>query len=149
MPGVCAWVGKGACIDLGTTPLAKVERRLRSSEPFGSPCSEGATKQGNVMKKVLAAAAIAVAFTVGAPATAGEVTGKGDQIDAPGKSVCRFSGQNDGDDPPGRTQSFGQNVANGYPSNNPVDPTSLDPDGGFQRHPGWACNPNNFMIDED
>lgn len=82
-------------------------------------------------------------------AIAGEVTGRGDQIDAPGASICKFSGLNDGEDPPGRTQSFGQNVRNGYPLADPVDPTSLDPDGGFQLHPGWFCNATNVDPPEE
>lgn len=97
------------------------------------------------MKNMLAAAVFAVAFTVGAPAVAGEVTGNGDQIDSPGASICKFSGQNDGNLPAGRTQSFGQNVREGR-----LDPRDFDPDydGPFgplaSRYPGFACNPNNF-----
>lgn len=95
------------------------------------------------MRIIPAAALIAASLACGGTAMAGEVTGKGEQIDAPGKSICKFSGQNDGEDPPGRVQSFGQNVANDYPEGDPVDPTSHDPDGGFNLHPGWFCNPGN------
>ncbi len=91
--------------------------------------------------------AIAFAGLSASSALAGEVTGKGKQIDSPGASFCKFSGQNDGEDPPGRTQSFGQNVSNDYldPFGNPIDPTSLDPHSEqLQFHPGSFCNPNNF-----
>ena len=80
------------------------------------------------------------------PALAGEVTGNGAKDDfSQGRSICKFSGLNDipgGDEtegPAGHTQSFGQDVSMGL-----TDPTSLDPDGDLQTHPGWFCNPNNF-----
>lgn len=80
------------------------------------------------------------------PAFAGEVTGNDKDIDPPGRSICKFSGQNDGNPPPGRTQSFGQSVANDYtdPFGNDIDPTSMDPKSeGLLYHPGSFCNPNN------
>jgi len=48
-------------------------------------------------------------------AFAGEVNGNGDPTAAPehANSICAYSGQNDGNPPPGRTQSFGQNVKAG------------------------------------
>lgn len=77
------------------------------------------------------------------PALAGEVTGNGEQVDANGRSICKFSGQNDGDDPPGRVQSYGQDVRTGR-----ADPTDFDPDDPFSLHPGWFCDPNNFDARE-
>ena len=59
----------------------------------------------------LAAAVLAVSAS---PAVAGEVTGNGKPTGAPAhaNSICAFSGQNDGNPPPGRTaahvQSWGQ-----------------------------------------
>jgi hypothetical protein len=69
-------------------------------------------------------------------AFAGEVTGKGKATGAPAhaNSICAFSGQNDGNPPPGRTQSFGQDVKFGR-----ADPKVFNP--------GDACrggsNPQN------
>ena len=67
------------------------------------------------VKSVLAAAfCVSAVAAVGAgPAFAGEVTGNGDPTAAPANanSICAFSGQNDGEPPPGRTadvQSWGQ-----------------------------------------
>ena len=77
------------------------------------------------------------------PAMAGEVTGNGEQVDANGRSICKFSGQNDGEDPPGRVQSYGQDVVAGL-----ADPTDFDPDDPFNLHPGWFCDPNNFDARE-
>ncbi len=81
---------------------------------------------------------------VSAAASAGEVTGNGKKTDQnQGRSICSFSGLNDGNPPPGRTQSFGQNV-----SNDRLDPRNFDPDyeGPFHPYPGWACNPNNIDL---
>jgi hypothetical protein len=93
--------------------------------------------------KIVVLAATAIVALAAAPALAGEVTGTGEQVDSPGRSICKFSGQNDGEPPLGNTQSFGQNVREGR-----NDPTDFDPDGGFQEHPGWFCNPNNFDARE-
>jgi hypothetical protein len=102
------------------------------------------------MKRIIIALAgfSLVAFAV--PALAGEVTGNGSKNDfSNGRSICKFSGLNDipgGDEtegPAGRTQSFGQDVRMDL-----YDPSSLDPDGGFQFHPGWFCDPNNFDASE-
>lgn len=76
---------------------------------------------------------------ISAPVSAGEVTGTDDQVDAYGRSICKFSGLNDGEDPPGRVQSYGQNVVLGQAA-----PNEFDPDDPFSEHPGWFCNPNNF-----
>ena len=80
----------------------------------------------------LAAAVLAatIASSGATAAFAGEVTGNGNPVNAQGRSICKFSGQNDSptDAFPegGRTQSFGQLVA------------KLGPLGGI---PGTACNP--------
>jgi hypothetical protein len=81
---------------------------------------------------VVALAAVMLIASAGA-AFAGEATGNGrggpdgDGVTgAPShaNSICAFSGQNDGNPPPGRVQSFGQNVKNGLASpqaDNPGD----------------------------
>ncbi len=99
-------------------------------------------------KSVLAAAvcAAAVAALGAGPALAGEVTGNGKATQGPANanSICVFSGQNDvpeGDPeegPPGRTQSYGQDVRMGL-----SDPSALNPGkvkGVPIPHPGFACN---------
>lgn len=67
-------------------------------------------------------AAVLVALTAGA-VFAGEVTGTGEETAARERanSICAYSGQNDdpeGEDPangpPGRTQSYGQDVRAGF-----------------------------------
>jgi hypothetical protein len=81
--------------------------------------------------------ALALVGTAGA-ASAGEITGNGKFKDVKGKSICAYSGQNDGyHDPthqefPGdnaRVQSYGQLVKAGLK--------------GMLPNPGMACNPNN------
>jgi hypothetical protein len=86
-----------------------------------------------VSKRTWLAAAVLAATIVGSGSTvafAGEVTGNGKPVEAQGRSICKFSGQNDSptDAFPegGRTQSFGQLVS------------KLGPLGGI---PGQACNP--------
>jgi hypothetical protein len=91
------------------------------------------------MRKKLAAAvgAVALVLVTATPALAGEVTGSGKSLEPlHGRSICAYSGLNDDptgidpeNGPPGRTQSYGQDVRNG--SANPR-----------QFHPGDACNPN-------
>ena len=65
------------------------------------------------VKSFLAAAfCVSAVAAVGAgPAFAGEVTGNGDPTAAPtnANSICAFSGQNDGEPPPGRTAEHVQN----------------------------------------
>ena len=71
------------------------------------------------------------------PALAGEITGTGKSLEPlHGRSICAYSGLNDDplgldpeNGPPGRTQSFGQDVRAGF-----IDPR--------QFNPGDACNPN-------
>ena len=81
-----------------------------------------------------AVCAAVVGLTAGS-AFAGEVTGNGKDTAGPAhaNSICVFSGQNDDplgldpeNGPPGRTQSFGQDVRNGF-----IDPR--------QFNPGLAC----------
>jgi hypothetical protein len=76
-------------------------------------------------------------------ATAGELTGTGEDTPLEGASICMFSGLNDdplgldpANGPGGRTQSYGQEVANDRrdPVNNKI------------AHPGNFCNPNNVPM---
>ena len=86
------------------------------------------------------------AATISATAIAGELNGstKNPRDDfSRGLSFCKFSGLNDdplGEDeangPPGRTQSFGQDVANWG-----ADPREFNP--------GFACNPNSNPLPPD
>ena len=90
------------------------------------------------MRRILAVAAcVAAVASVGAgSALAGEVTGNGKPTGAPAhsNSICSFSGQNDGEPPHGRVQSYGQDVKAGR-----ADPHAFNP--------GDACqggsNPQN------
>jgi hypothetical protein len=101
------------------------------------------------MRRMLAVAAcIAVAVGVSAgSALAGEVTGNGKSTQGPANanSICVFSGQNDvpeGDPvegPPGRTQSYGQDVRMGLSDPSAVNPGKVG-QGEFTLHPGFACN---------
>jgi hypothetical protein len=91
----------------------------------------------------------AAAMGIGANAAfAGEVTGNGKDTAGPANanSICVFSGQNDDpqgldpeNGPPGRTQSYGQDVKMGL-----ADPSTENPgkvgQGEFTLHPGFACN---------
>ena len=90
-----------------------------------------------------AALTIAGALTLAAAsgaALAGERTGTGAPTPLNGASICQFSGLNDDPDaeapfpngPPGRTQSYGQDVAR----------WGADPSGDKTLHPGNLCNPN-------
>ena len=90
-------------------------------------------------KAMFIAIAAGVAAFGSAPSLAGEVKGTGEQVDANGRSICKFSGLNDPDPPEGRTQTYGQEVRTGR-----SDPTDFDPDDLFSLHPGWFCDPNNF-----
>ena len=96
------------------------------------------------MKKTLLRAAVgsslcavALVGTAGG-ASAGEITGNGKFKAVNGKSICAYSGQNDGYHDPthaefpgdtGRVQSYGQLVRAGLRGELP--------------NPGSACNPNN------
>jgi hypothetical protein len=84
------------------------------------------------------AAALVVSLSA-APVLAGEITGNRNKEDySQGRSICKFSGQNDNPtstdpaNPPGRVQSYGYSfVRNGLK--------------GVVPSPGFACNPNNHF----
>jgi hypothetical protein len=94
-------------------------------------------------KKVLLALAVctAVAGLSAGPALAGEVTGKGKETpigaapedDPHAASICSFSGQNDGEPPPGRTAEHVQNWGQ-------TPKEERDVLAGFGFHPGDSCN---------
>ena len=88
----------------------------------------------------LAVSVAAMAATLAAGTVfAGEVTGNRSKTDySQGRSICKFSGQNDDptstnpENPPGRVQSYGYSfVRNGLKGEVPG--------------PGFACNPNNHF----
>jgi hypothetical protein len=96
---------------------------------------------------------LAVAGLSASSALAGEVNGKGEPTGAPAhaNSICVFSGQNDDpqgldpeNGPPGRTQSYGQDVRLGL-----ADPSSVNP-GKVEEplHPGFACNGDHGFFSE-
>jgi hypothetical protein len=88
----------------------------------------------------ISAAALVLSLSASA-ALAGEVTGNGNKSEfSQGRSICKFSGQNDNpsstnpENPGGRVQSYGYSfVRNGLKA---VVPS-----------PGFACNPNNGFGD--
>jgi hypothetical protein len=88
----------------------------------------------------ISAAALVLSLSASA-ALAGEITGNGNKEDfSQGRSICKFSGQNDNptstnpENPGGRVQSYGYSfVRNGLKA---VVPS-----------PGFACNPNNGFGD--
>lgn len=95
-----------------------------------------------VKKKSMFAVAVftaALVASLAGPALAGEITGNGNKEDySQGRSICKFSGQNDNPtstdpaNPPGRVQSYGYSfVSKGL--------KALVPG------PGFACNPNNHF----
>lgn len=94
------------------------------------------------MKKIIVATLIATLGLAGSAGavSAGEITGNGTLKEVHGKSICAFSGQNDGyhipelAEPeelpnPSRVQSFGQEVRHKR-----IPPKFFNP--------GDACNPN-------
>jgi hypothetical protein len=90
---------------------------------------------------LLAVCAAAVGTIAVGSAFAGEVTGNGKPTAAPlnAQSICAFSGQNDGEPPPGRTaahvQSWGQIPAEVR------DGLTLT-----GSHPGDACNGHTGFL---
>jgi hypothetical protein len=86
----------------------------------------------------VAVAAVVTSLSAGA-VLGGEVTGNGNKSHySQGRSICKFSGQNDNpsstnpENPGGRVQSYGYSfVRNGEKSQVPS--------------PGYACNPNNHF----
>lgn len=107
------------------------------------------------MRRMLAVAActVAVAALGAGSAFAGEVTGNGKptpigaapENDPHASSICSFSGQNDGEAPLGKTQSYGTDVAAGR-----ADPSTENPGkvgrGVVTFHPGFACNGNHGFF---
>jgi hypothetical protein len=95
------------------------------------------------MSKLHIALVAAAAIAAATPASAGEITGNGKDIDINARSECAFSGLNDLDgdprDPGAHTQNYGTLVSLGI-----VNPQYLDPnaDAPFVPIPGFACNPN-------
>jgi hypothetical protein len=77
----------------------------------------------------LSATALVLSLTAGS-ALAGEVTGKGKSLEPlHANSICAYSGLNDDptgidpeNGPPGRTQSYGQDVRNGF-----ISPQQFNP----------------------
>ena len=96
-------------------------------------------------KKRLGAVAICAAAVVGVgagSALAGEITGNGKPTpinDYRAASICSFSGQNDGNPPPGRTAAHVQNWGQIPKAVRDVIATE-----GF--HPGDACNGHTGFL---
>jgi hypothetical protein len=95
-------------------------------------------------KRLLVAALCAVAFAAlsAGSAFAGEVTGKGKPTGAPAhsNSICSFSGQNDHpsgvpEGPPGRVQSYGQDVKAGRADPHVFNPGDVCQGGSNPRNP--------------
>jgi hypothetical protein len=90
-------------------------------------------------KSLLAAAlsAVVVAAVSAGSAFAGEVNGNGDPTGAPAhsNSICSFSGQNDGEPPPGRVQSYGQDVKAGRADPHVFNPGDICQGGSNPRNP--------------
>lgn len=109
------------------------------------------------LRRLIAVAVCTVgAVGVGAgTAFAGEVTGNGKPTGAPdhANSICVFSGQNDvpeGDPeegPPGRTQSYGQDVRMGLNDPSATNPGKVGREV-FTLHPGFACNGEHGFFSE-
>ena len=85
--------------------------------------------------------AVAIMGATAVPAFAGEVTGKGDPTGAPAhtSSICAFSGQNDGNPPPGRKAAHVQNWGQ-IPK---AVRAALAAEGA---HPGDACNGHTGFL---
>ena len=83
------------------------------------------------------AACAAVAGLSAGSAFAGEVTGNGKPTGAPenSNSICSFSGQNDGNPPPGRVQSYGQDVKEGRADPHVFNPGDICQGGSNPRNP--------------
>ncbi len=75
------------------------------------------------------------------PAFAGEVTGNGKPTAAPqhARSICAFSGQNDGNPPPGRTAPHVQNWGQ-------IPKETRDFLATVGAHPGDACNGHTGFL---
>jgi hypothetical protein len=95
----------------------------------------------SVLARALTAAALLIVLTAGS-VLAGEVTGNGKPTPINAylaNSICSFSGQNDGNPPPGRTAAHVQNW--GQIPKATRDSMALE---GF--HPGDACNGHSGFI---
>ncbi|MDQ3690753.1 MAG: hypothetical protein M3406_12120 [Chloroflexota bacterium] len=96
----------------------------------------------------IAAALSATALLIGLSAgsvLAGEVTGTGEPTPVNGyvmKSICAFSGQNDGNPPPGRTAAHVQNWGQISKETREIYTT-------IGRHPGDACNGHTGFLAGD
>lgn len=95
-----------------------------------------------MMKIIRIFLAAGCACVVSTGATAGEINGVGDELPLNGASICRYSGLNDDptgidprNGPPGKTQSYGQDVAR----------WGMDPQ---EFNPGDICNPNILPMKE-
>ena len=90
-------------------------------------------------KPRLAAVLCAVVFAAvsAGSAFAGEVTGNGKPTGAPAhaNSICAFSGQNDGNPPGGRTQSYGQDVKAGRANPHEFNPGDVCQGGSNPHNP--------------
>lgn len=101
------------------------------------------------MRKLLTVTTLATSMLFAATsASAGEVNGKGGDVDPNGKSICSYSGLNDTPegDPQGtagRTQSFGQSVRLGV-----RDPTAFNGPNSPAFHPGFLCNATNWDVSD-
>lgn len=93
-----------------------------------------------MVKTAMTIAAGLMLTSLSGAALAGERTGTGADTPLKGASICQFSGLNDDPNaqepfpngPPGRTQSYGQDVAK----------WGADPVNNKTVHPGNLCNPN-------
>jgi len=86
---------------------------------------------------VAAACAVVFAAVSAGSAFAGEVTGNGKPTGAPehSNSICSYSGQNDGNPPPGRVQSYGQDVRAGRADPHVFNPGDVCQGGSNPRNP--------------
>ena len=85
----------------------------------------------------VAVAGLGFGVVVAGPAFAGEVNGNGDPTGAPANSnsICSYSGQNDGNPPGGRVQSYGQNVKAGRDDPHVFNPGDVCQGGSNPRNP--------------
>jgi uncharacterized low-complexity protein len=95
------------------------------------------------MKALIYSALIAGTLALSSVALAGEVNGSQTNPKedfSKGVSICLFSGLNDGEPPAGKTQSFGQDVANDR-----ADPQEFNPgdEGGCNAHLSPWREPGN------
>ncbi len=84
--------------------------------------------------------AVVFAAVSASSAFAGEVNGKGNPTGAPAhsNSICSFSGQNDGEPPGGRVQSYGQDVKAGRANPHEFNPGDACQGGSNPQNPPEA-----------